>query len=228
MIEKRTTSKYPPNCATVSHRVTHPPVSPSHVTRGKVSESSACHPFDSRQTKHRNTWKYSPQGLDIHTRGHIFKCMSLDISLQDPFASFSEAPEHSPCTSPSSLRLLAPMPPQVAHYPRFRYMGNKYRLLEWIHGVLQQLDFESATDAFCGSGTVSYLLKSMGKRVETNDSLFFSDHPESSPYPEQRNPLGGFGSFGIAVGQSGSSGGPVYSKNLLRYFLHGAGLSLSG
>jgi len=58
-------------------------------------------------------------------------------------------------------------------FPRFRYMGSKHRLLEWLHSVFQQLDFESATDAFSGSCTVGYLLKSMGKRTVSNDSLRF-------------------------------------------------------
>lgn len=52
-------------------------------------------------------------------------------------------------------------------------MGSKHRLLEWLHSVLQQLDFQTATDAFSGSGTVSYLLKSMGKQVHANDALNF-------------------------------------------------------
>ena len=100
--------------------------------------------------------------------------MYLNSILQDPYVALSgETTTDGPFPSPPPLRLLSPMPPQAALYPRFRYMGNKFRLLEWIHGVLQQLNFESATDAFCGSGTVSYLLKSMGKRVETNDSLYF-------------------------------------------------------
>ncbi|MCC5848215.1 MAG: DNA adenine methylase [Verrucomicrobia bacterium] len=52
-------------------------------------------------------------------------------------------------------------------------MGSKYRLVEWLHSILQQLDFDSACDAFSGSGVVSYLLKSMGKQVIANDSLHF-------------------------------------------------------
>ncbi|MAS95750.1 MAG: DNA methyltransferase [Verrucomicrobiales bacterium] len=52
-------------------------------------------------------------------------------------------------------------------------MGSKYRLLEWIHSTLESLQFSSAVDAFCGSGAVSYLLKSMGASVIANDSLSF-------------------------------------------------------
>lgn len=65
------------------------------------------------------------------------------------------------------------LPAQTARFPRFRYMGSKFRLLPWIHDTLQELDFESATDAFSGSGVVSYLLKTMGKQVRTNDTLAF-------------------------------------------------------
>ena len=64
-------------------------------------------------------------------------------------------------------------PVQMESLPRFRYMGNKTRLLPWIHGVLRDLDFESAADVFCGSTAVSYLLKSMGKRTFSSDFLNF-------------------------------------------------------
>ncbi len=59
-------------------------------------------------------------------------------------------------------------------YPQLRYMGSKHRLLEWIGGALGELQFESALDAFSGSGCVSYLLKCMGKRVISSDFLNFA------------------------------------------------------
>ena len=71
------------------------------------------------------------------------------------------------------LRLLAEQPAQMAAFPRFRYMGSKFRLMGWIHDALSGLSFETAVDAFSGSGAVSYLLKSMGKEVHANDSLEF-------------------------------------------------------
>lgn len=61
----------------------------------------------------------------------------------------------------------------IENYPQLRYMGNKYRLLPWIAEVLLEYDFETALDAFAGSGCVSYLLKTMGKRVTSNDFLNF-------------------------------------------------------
>ncbi len=53
-------------------------------------------------------------------------------------------------------------------------MGSKYRLLPWIHEVLQAIEFDTALDGFSGSGCVGYLLKTMGKEVTTNDFLNFS------------------------------------------------------
>lgn len=65
------------------------------------------------------------------------------------------------------------LPPELANFPRFRYMGSKFRLLPWIHETLGKIDFETATDAFSGSGVVSYLLKAMGRQVHANDTLSF-------------------------------------------------------
>lgn len=65
------------------------------------------------------------------------------------------------------------VPERASSYPEFRYMGSKHRLLPWIHGVLANLDFESAADPFLGSGCVAYLLKCMGKRVIGSDFLNF-------------------------------------------------------
>src|SRR5262245_46311683 len=64
--------------------------------------------------------------------------------------------------------------PRAADYPRLRFMGSKHRLLPWIESVLAGLEFETALDAFSGSGCVSYLLKTMGKRVHANDFLAFA------------------------------------------------------
>ncbi len=65
-------------------------------------------------------------------------------------------------------------PADYRRYPQLRFMGSKHRLLPWIESVLSGLQFESALDAFSGSGCVSYLLKTMGKRVHSNDFLAFA------------------------------------------------------
>lgn len=75
--------------------------------------------------------------------------------------------------SPFLLNEPGALPHQMRNFPRFRYMGSKFRLLPWIHDTFQDLDFETVTDAFSGSGVVSYLLKAMGKQVRANDTLTF-------------------------------------------------------
>src|SRR3989304_3018520 len=79
-----------------------------------------------------------------------------------------------------------PIPERAKAYPELRYMGSKYRLLPWIHGVLSALDFESAADPFLGSGCVAHLLKCMDKRVVGSDFLNFSDRDCQGCDREQR------------------------------------------
>ena len=62
---------------------------------------------------------------------------------------------------------------KVEPYPRLRYMGSKYKVVPYLVEKLSDIPFESALDAFSGSGVVGYVLKSMGKQVTTNDFLNF-------------------------------------------------------
>jgi adenine-specific DNA-methyltransferase len=68
----------------------------------------------------------------------------------------------------------ATFPDRAASYPRLRYMGGKHKLLPWIWETLKDIEFQSALDVFSGTGAVAYLMKSMGKRVITNDFLKFA------------------------------------------------------
>lgn len=68
------------------------------------------------------------------------------------------------------------VPVRALRYPQLRLMGSKHRLLPWLHGVFSTLRFETALDAFSGSGCVAYLLKIMGKTVTANDFLNFAHH----------------------------------------------------
>jgi adenine-specific DNA-methyltransferase len=52
-----------------------------------------------------------------------------------------------------------------------RYQGSKRRVLSWIYTKIRKIDFNSALDAFGGSGSVSYLFKLMNKDVCYNDIL---------------------------------------------------------
>lgn len=75
---------------------------------------------------------------------------------------------------PKTGSLFPDIPTRALEYPDLRYMGSKTRLLPWIFNTLNSLDFESAIDPFCGTGCVSYLMKSMGKRVVSSDFLNFT------------------------------------------------------
>jgi len=50
---------------------------------------------------------------------------------------------------------------RIENYSLMRYMGSKYKLIPWIYETFESLEFDSALDAFSGSGVVSFLLKSM-------------------------------------------------------------------
>lgn len=72
------------------------------------------------------------------------------------------------------MRTAVELPKRAKAFPQLRFMGSKYRLLPWIHSVLRELRFETALDGFSGSGSVGYLLKTMGKQVAANDRLHLS------------------------------------------------------
>jgi adenine-specific DNA methylase len=58
--------------------------------------------------------------------------------------------------------------------PSTRYQGSKAKLLSWIWDNIKDLDFRTCLDAFGGTGSVAYLLKSRGKKVTFNDYLQFN------------------------------------------------------
>lgn len=58
--------------------------------------------------------------------------------------------------------------------PLTRYQGSKRRFVDWIGGHLDRLEFDTALDAFGGSGVVSHAMKACGKRVVYNDLLCFN------------------------------------------------------
>ncbi|OUI97686.1 DNA adenine methylase [Acetobacter sp. DsW_54] len=71
-----------------------------------------------------------------------------------------------------NLRLVpAPLPQQAMQYPSTRYMGSKNKLLPEIWAVASQFKFDTALDLFSGSGVVSYMFKSHGKTVISNDYM---------------------------------------------------------
>jgi adenine-specific DNA methylase len=59
-------------------------------------------------------------------------------------------------------------------FPSTRYQGSKRKIIPWLWLHIHSLDFASALDLFGGTGSVSYLLKRMGKRTTYNDYLRFN------------------------------------------------------
>ena len=74
-----------------------------------------------------------------------------------------------------NIRLVpAQLPNQALQYPSTRYMGSKNKLLSEIWAVASQFEFDSVVDLFSGSGIVSYMFKSYGKKVTSNDYMAMS------------------------------------------------------
>lgn len=62
----------------------------------------------------------------------------------------------------------------LENFPGTRYMGSKYKLLPFLWDSIKDLKFNTALDAFSGSGCVSYMLKKKGIEVYSNDFMTFS------------------------------------------------------
>lgn len=63
---------------------------------------------------------------------------------------------------------------QARKFPTTRYMGSKNKLLSALSAAANQFEFDTFVDLFGGTGIVSYLFKSEGKRVITNDYMAMS------------------------------------------------------
>jgi adenine-specific DNA methylase len=59
-------------------------------------------------------------------------------------------------------------------FPTTRYQGSKQRFVDWIWKCIKDIPFNSALDAFGGTGSVSFRLKEEGKEVTYNDILIFN------------------------------------------------------
>jgi adenine-specific DNA methylase len=61
-------------------------------------------------------------------------------------------------------------------FPSTRFQGSKLKIVDWIWEAIKDLEFNSALDAFGGTGSVGYMLKEKGKKVTYNDMLKFNWH----------------------------------------------------
>ncbi len=60
---------------------------------------------------------------------------------------------------------------QMKLFPATRYMGSKSKLLQYIWDASSKYKFDSVIDLFSGSGVVSYMYKTHGKAVISNDYM---------------------------------------------------------
>ena len=68
----------------------------------------------------------------------------------------------------NSLELSIPV------FPSTRYQGSKVKFIDWIWNVMKDLPFQTALDAFGGTGCVAYKMKQEGKTITYNDLLPFN------------------------------------------------------
>jgi adenine-specific DNA methylase len=59
-------------------------------------------------------------------------------------------------------------------FPSTRFQGSKLKIVDWIWESINDLDFNTALDAFGGTGSVGYMLKKKGRKVTYNDILKFN------------------------------------------------------
>jgi len=61
-----------------------------------------------------------------------------------------------------------------AKFPSTRFQGSKLKIVNWIWGTIKDLNFDTALDAFGGTGSIGYVLKAKSKQVTYNDILKFN------------------------------------------------------
>ncbi|NOX57997.1 MAG: DNA methyltransferase [Planctomycetes bacterium] len=71
----------------------------------------------------------------------------------------------------TSTNAETPAETTFALLPPTRYQGSKRRICGWLGLHLSALHFTTVLDAFGGTGSVSYMLKHLGKCVTYNDAL---------------------------------------------------------
>ncbi len=111
---------------------------------------------------------YAPYTIEVFsTRRNISKMGSKRVG-EDVIISIP--PKRRLAVLPEQVTL----PPQMSRFPSTRYMGSKQNLVGHIWSVVSQFEFDSALDLFSGSGIVSYMFKTQGKRVIANDYMHFA------------------------------------------------------
>lgn len=68
----------------------------------------------------------------------------------------------------------AKMISSLSCFPKTRYQGSKRKIIRELGLALSAVDFETCLDLYSGTGTVTLLLRQMGKKVSSNDYLLFN------------------------------------------------------
>jgi DNA adenine methylase len=105
--------------------------------------------------------------LDVLQTKRYISCQGKKREGQDVIVSV-------PPKKQFQLKLVTTLPLQMTKYPSTRYMGSKNKLLDAIWNVASQFEFDTVHDLFAGSGVVSYLFKTQGKQVLSNDYMAMS------------------------------------------------------
>lgn len=77
-----------------------------------------------------------------------------------------------PLKDPLFERILTPNLP--GRFPSTRFQGSKRKILRELALALSAFEFSNCLDLYAGSGSVSLLLRVLGKKVDANDYLAFS------------------------------------------------------
>lgn len=105
----------------------------------------------------------------IQTKRHI-SCDSKTRKGEDVIISNTQKNEKFSL----NLEKISTLPEQIKLYPSTRYMGSKQKLLPYILGIVEQFNSPILVDLFSGLGIVSYLFKTLGRQVITNDYMNMS------------------------------------------------------
>lgn len=62
----------------------------------------------------------------------------------------------------------------MPRFPSTRFQGSKRKILPELARAFSSLDFETCLDLYAGSGSVSLLLRLLGKKTDANDYLAYS------------------------------------------------------
>jgi adenine-specific DNA-methyltransferase len=96
------------------------------------------------------------------------------LSRISPWAGRSLLSKYSKVGRFELKKVEAECGPDFTRFPSTRYQGSKRKIIPWLWSHFRNLEFASALDVFGGTGSVSYLLKKMGKRTTYNDYLRFN------------------------------------------------------